>query len=312
MGNNILVSIIMPAYNAESFIHEAINSVIDQTYSNWELIIIDDGSTDTTAKNVNEWLLKDKRIQYYYQENGKQGKARNFGISKSKGVYLAFLDADDLWMPEKLEIQLEEIKAKNVDLVFSDSYIFNDKKVSKRNKKMNTLNMFFKGREALKLFLQINRIPLLTALVKKEKILLVNGFSEKRVVQNAEDYHLWLKMIINGCVFYGSDKILASYRIHSKSATSEDKLAGKQKLEVFFDLRQNYPEEKHIILKSLKRELQKQCEESFFNTKLDINKIIDENCRYLNKQYYSFFFKFLYIFLGKRITKKTINILLNA
>ena len=246
--NKPVISVIMPAFNASDYIQESINSVIEQKYSNWELIIVDDGSTDSTSSIIIKNSLKDSRIKYFYQENGKQGKARNLGIAYAKGMFVAFLDADDLWIPEKLEIQLEEIQLKNVDLVFSDSYIFDDNNFSDRSRKMNIPDQIFTGDEALKLFLEGNRIPTLTVLVKKEKIHLVNGFTEKKNIQNAEDYHLWLKMIIKECVFYGSDKILASYRMHSKSSTSQDRIASKQIPEVFFDLIQNKPQVKQIIL----------------------------------------------------------------
>ncbi len=301
----------MPAYNASNYIQEAIDSVIAQTYTDWELIIVDDGSTDNTSGLVKEYLLKDSRIQYFYQENGKQGKARNLAISKSKGVYLAFLDADDLWLSEKLEIQIKEIKDNNVDLVFSDSYIFNNDNVFDRSRKMNTLHQIFKSEEALKLFLVVNRIPILTVLAKKDKILLVDGFSEKLIIQNAEDYHLWLKMLISGCVFYGSDKTLASYRVHSDSSTSQDKLASKQIPEVFFDLLQNNPQLKQILISYLKKILQKQ-----YNgrtcTKSDFYLIINENCRYLDKQFYAPFYKIINYFFGTKITKKVLNHVLNA
>jgi glycosyltransferase involved in cell wall biosynthesis len=81
----------MPAYNAANYIQEAIDSVINQTFVDWELIIVDDGSTDHTKEVITKNVLVDERIHYYYQENGKQGKARNLAISKSKGTYLAFL-----------------------------------------------------------------------------------------------------------------------------------------------------------------------------------------------------------------------------
>ncbi len=301
----------MPAYNASNYIQEAIDSVIAQSYTDWELIIVDDGSTDNTSGLVKEYGLKDSRIRYFYQENGKQGKARNLAISKSKGVYLAFLDADDLWLPEKLEIQIKEIKDNNVDLVFSDSYIFNNDNVFDRSRKMNTLHQIFKSEEALKLFLVVNRIPILTVLAKKDKILLVDGFSEKLIIQNAEDYHLWLKMLISGCVFYGSDKTLASYRVHSDSSTSQDKLASKQKPEVFFDLLQNNPQFKKILISYLKKILQKQ-----YNgrtcTKSDFYFIINENCRYLDKQFYAPFYKIINYFFGPKITTKFLNHMLNA
>lgn len=305
------VSVVMPAYNASNYIQEAINSVIAQTFSNWELIIVDDGSTDTTSHIIAENCKQDDRVTSFFQENGKQGKARNLGISHARGIYIAFLDADDFWLPEKLEIQLREIEERNVDLVFSDSYIFNDNNVSNRKEKMNTLNATLEGIEALRLFLEGNRIPTLTVLVKKEKINLVKGFTEKKEIPLAEDYHLWLKLIIKNGVFYGSDKTLASYRIHGESSTSRDKIASKQLPEVFFDLIQSNPELKQIILKALKRVLRKQYDGITY-TKSDFYFIIDENCRYLEKQLYVPIFKFLNFFLGVNITKKFLNHFLNV
>lgn len=309
--NTAVVSVIMPAYNASNYIQEAINSVIGQTYSNWELIVVDDGSTDETSSIIANYCNQDIRIKSFYQDNGKQGKARNLGIAHARGTYVAFLDADDFWMPEKLEIQLEEMKLKNVDLVFSDSYVFNDNNVLDRSRKMNTLNQIFEGEEALSLFLEGNRIPTLTVLVKKEKIHFVNGFTEKKEIPLAEDYHLWLKMIISGFVFYGSDKTLASYRVHNESSTSQDKVASKQLPEVFFDLMHNNSEKKQIIVKALKKVLRKQYR-GRANTKSDFYFVIDENCRYLDKQWCAPFYKFITLVLGTRITKKLLNHLLNA
>tara|TARA_R110002126_G_scaffold6945_2_gene34940 strand:+ start:13 stop:957 length:945 start_codon:yes stop_codon:yes gene_type:complete len=309
--NKPVVSVIMPAYNASGYIQEAINSVIAQTYTKWELIIIDDGSTDSTSEIIINNCNQDLRIHYFYQENGKQGKARNLGLYHARGPYIAFLDADDLWQPEKLEIQLEEIIVKNVDLVFANSYVFNNDTVSDRSRKFKILNQVFKGEEALKLFLEVNRIPILTVLAKKEKILLVDGFSEKRVIQNAEDYHLWLKMLISGFVFYGSEKTLASYRVHNESSTSQDKLASKQLPEVFFDLLQKKSDVKQMILYALKKELRKRYSGKFY-MKSEFNVIIDENCRYLDKPYYAFIFKVMNFFIGTKMTKKFLNHLLNA
>ena len=242
----------MPAYNAEYYINDAINSVINQTYNNWELIIIDDGSIDNTAKVINEWVLKDKRIQYYYQENGKQGKARNFGISKSSGLYLTFLDADDIWLPEKLAIQTTVIQQKEVDLVFSDSYVFNDNEIFNISKKMNIPSEVFYDKNSVTLFLKGNRIPILTVLLKKEKVIAVKGFSEDLEIQNVEDYHLWLKLLMSNCVFYSSDNVLAKYRIHNNSATSADKLVIDKIPNVFFDLLKNFPNYREQIKMELK------------------------------------------------------------
>src|ERR1700744_5385897 len=99
-----LISIIMPAYNAENFIGSAIESVLDQTYLNWELIVVNDGSTDQTAAIVETFAASDKRIKCISQPNMRQGAARNTGIKNSRGDLIAFLDADDLWLPGKLEL----------------------------------------------------------------------------------------------------------------------------------------------------------------------------------------------------------------
>lgn len=314
MDKNIIipvVSVIMPAFNASKYIQESICSVIAQTYSNWELIIVDDGSTDNTANIILKNCTLDTRIKYFYQENGKQGKARNLGISHSKGKYIAFLDADDIWCPEKLEIQLEEIVAQNVDLVFSDSYIFDNENIFDRTKRMHTANHIFKGEDGLKLFLTGNKIPILTVLTKKEKIALVANFSEILTIQNAEDYHLWLKMLLNDFVFYGSEKILTFYREHDESATSLDKFAGKQLPNVFANLIQNYPKKKTLFYGAMKKVFKKRYNNTVC-TKSDFYLIINENCRYLDKQFYAPFYKTINYFFGPHCTKKFLNRFLNA
>jgi glycosyltransferase involved in cell wall biosynthesis len=313
MDNDIInseISVIMPAYNAGLFIGDAIQSVVDQTYKNWELLIIDDGSTDDTANTVLTWLSLDNRIHYFYQENGKQGKARNLAISKSKGKYLAFLDADDLWVSEKLEIQINEIRNKNVDLVFSDSYVFSTQHQADSNKRMHTINRLLQGDEALRLFLVGNRIPNLTVLAKKEKIIAVGGFTTIKDIQNAEDYHLWLKLIIDGCAFFGSEKTLAYYRVHENSSTFQDKYANDQVIEALFDLLNQNPNLSCMIVDALKREFKKQS--SKWQSQTDFAVFIDKNCTYLNKGCYAPFYKLLNYFVGMKNTRRFLNRFLNA
>jgi len=119
-----LISVIIPTYNRANFLPNAILSVINQTYQNWELIIVDDGSTDNTKHIVEEFIKKDSRIKYFYQENKGQPFAMNTGIKLSKGKFIAFLDDDDEWYLEKLEKQIEFLnKDENIVLVFSDVII---------------------------------------------------------------------------------------------------------------------------------------------------------------------------------------------
>ncbi len=305
-----MVSVIMPAYNAENYINDSINSVFSQTYTDWELIIVDDGSTDATALKVKSWIEKDNRIQYYYQENGKQGKARNLGISKSKGEYLAFLDADDLWLPDKLNIQIIEIQKKNVDLVFSNAYIFNNDEIFDVSKKMNIQADIFYDNNWVKFFLEMNRIPILTVLVKKEKVIKVGCFSEELEIQNVEDYHLWLKLLMSNCTFCSLNYILAKYRIHNNSATSADKMALNKIPNAFYDLLQFFPDYKKLIKDGLKLQFKLIYKKNLF-TKKELSILIKKNTKYISKSYITYFYLGLNFFLPTKITKRFLIYLLN-
>ena len=115
-----LVSIITPTYNSEKFIADTIRSVQNQTYSNWEMIIIDDCSTDTTAQIITEFESSDKRIVFYkLNKNAGAGVARNQAITMAKGRFIAFLDSDDLWKPEKLQKQVDSLLTHNLPFTFS-------------------------------------------------------------------------------------------------------------------------------------------------------------------------------------------------
>ena len=101
-GVFLMFSVVIPAYNAEKFIMRSVKSVLDQTHTDFELIIVDDGSSDGTKKQLEQ--LSDERIRYIYQENGGVSAARNKGIIESKGQYVCFLDSDDEWMPNHLAV----------------------------------------------------------------------------------------------------------------------------------------------------------------------------------------------------------------
>jgi teichuronic acid biosynthesis glycosyltransferase TuaG len=116
-----LVSIITPCYNSAPFISQTIESVLAQTYQNWEMIIIDDCSTDTSYEIISGFARKDPRIKVYHlEQNGGAAMCRNKAIEISHGEYLAFLDSDDLWLPEKLEKQLTFMQKNNADFSFTE------------------------------------------------------------------------------------------------------------------------------------------------------------------------------------------------
>ena len=115
-----LVSIITPSFNSEKFIAETIESVQNQTHQNWEMIIVDDCSTDNTVSIIKEFVINDERICLFQMDkNSGAGIARNLALSKAKGDYIAFLDADDLWKPLKLEKQLQFLKENETHFTFS-------------------------------------------------------------------------------------------------------------------------------------------------------------------------------------------------
>ena len=119
-----LVSIIVPVYNSEKFIQETINTVLNQTYKNWELILIDDCSTDQSKKILDENAQKDKRIIVLKnKENSKTAITRNNGIKHAKGKYICFIDADDLWEKDKIEKQVLFMEKKKCEFSFT-GYVF--------------------------------------------------------------------------------------------------------------------------------------------------------------------------------------------
>jgi teichuronic acid biosynthesis glycosyltransferase TuaG len=219
-----LVSVIMPAFNAEAYIADAIRSVVDQTYGNWELLVVDDGSEDATAEIVRGLSSADARIKYVYQRNGGQGKARNTGIRNSSGELVAFLDSDDLWEREKLSLQLKIIGETGADVVFTDGVIFGaDDATQPLTDFSSTTDLIgcgkMSGEQMFRRLFVANGIPVLSVVVKRAALERVNLFDESRRYQNCEDYDLWLKLAGNGATFYGMGEKLVRYRRHEGAMT---------------------------------------------------------------------------------------------
>lgn len=306
-----LVSVVMPAFNAANFLHDSIESVRSQTYSNWELIVVDDGSADSTSTVIQSFCEKDARIKYFYQENGGQGKARNKGLCHAKGNYIAFLDADDLWLPEKLEVQLKQLDEKQADLVFSECWVFN-KTLSDATQLIRSGKGFFKGEHGLHVFLEQNQIPTLTVLMKWKLLEVVKGFTEVPEIQNAEDYHLWLRLLIKGYTFFGSELPLAAYREHAQASTHSDKLAISKVIEALIDIRHNCRDHQTVIdtyLRQWFKKLYYLPGEQGLDT---YKELIAKNCNYTNNERYNRVFQLMLKLFGFRVTRWVINRSLNG
>lgn len=203
-----LISIIMPAYNSERFIEDAIRSVLSQTYQNWELLIIDDCSTDDTYEDAMCIAANDPRINVFKNEvNSGAAVSRNNGVSLAKGEYVAFLDSDDLWMPEKLEKQIEIVGNTHADICYTSYSI-----ISASGEKMCNDYVVPKGANYRSL-LKENVIGCSTVLLRAE------AFSGHLFSTNFyhEDYVLWLELLKSGEKAVGCSDVLASWRCRENS-----------------------------------------------------------------------------------------------
>ncbi len=178
------VSVIIPVYNRADFLTEAVDSVLNQTWTDFEILVVDDGSTDRTRDAT---VRYGDRIRYFYQDHGGPSRARNFGASKAHGHFLAFLDSDDTWEPNKLEVQMRFLKSHpEVKLISCGSYYIGN---SRRRK------MALKGNRFGDLFLDLYKRSFINTsgvVLSRDCFCQVGPFDE--TIQTAEDYDLWLRV----------------------------------------------------------------------------------------------------------------------
>ena len=238
-----LVSVIIPAYNAEQFIAQAIQSVLNQTFRSFEIIVIDDGSTDKTK----EFLQKfHSQIRCVCQKNQGPSLARNAGIKVAQGEYICFLDADDFWTPEKLEMQISFMKGKqDIALVFSDHEEFSDKGIVLRSfleeKKIalgSDFTMQIPLQDAFQKLLIVNFISTPTVMVKKECFETTGLFDES--LWSVEDRDLWLRLAAH-FNFACFPRIFCKRRVHEFNVSKKSELALIGRIRVLEMNRRRFP-----------------------------------------------------------------------
>jgi glycosyltransferase involved in cell wall biosynthesis len=214
--NNPIVSVIIPVYNGERHLAETIESVIAQKNINWELIAVNDGSPDSSLKILNEYAEKiPGRIKVISVKNGGVSRARNTAVTAARGTYIAFLDQDDLWAPEKLELQVEMFsRDKKLGLVFTNTTII-DENGSILHDNVLKFREEHRG-NIFECLLFDNFIGISTVMMRKELFVTSGGFDPRFSL--AEDYDLLLKVTQNAPVDY-IDKPLLMYREHGESGT---------------------------------------------------------------------------------------------
>lgn len=214
-----LVTVITPIFNAQNFIAETIESVIDQTYQNWEMIIVDDCSTDNSRDIVKKYEVKDSRIKLIELEVNFGGPARprNVGLDISKGDYLAFLDADDVWLENKLQVQISEMLVNNLDFTSTDSKFIDDNSIDTIINKHKIVIFFkkIKRKATLSDVIKGNFIRASSAIVSKN---FISKFDENKDFIGVEDIYLWMKILNEKSVRYKyiTDKLI-KYRVSSTS-----------------------------------------------------------------------------------------------
>lgn len=209
---NELVSIITPVYNCEKLINKTIESVMNQTYQNWELLLIDDCSLDNSEKIIKEYVEKDIRIKYYkLDQNSGAAVARNRALKESKGRFIAYLDADDLWKKEKLE--------KQIDFMLKNNYAFtctDYEKITEEGKSLKIIKIPTKVN--YELFLRNTIIQTVGVMVDTKitgKELLVMPLIRRR-----QDAATWCKLLKNGYDCYECPENLSYYRVVNNSLSS--------------------------------------------------------------------------------------------
>lgn len=225
-----LVSIITPSYNSEKLIDKTIESVKNQTYKNYEMIIIDDGSSDNSVNTITRLIKNDTRFKLIeLKENVGAAKARNIGIEKANGRFIAFLDSDDLWYSNKLENQVKFMKEKNIAFSFTSYEVINQsgiklKKVIDAPDEINYVGL-----------LKNTIIGCLTVMLDTEKL---RDFKMPNC--KPEDTALWLKLLREDNTAYGLKQVLAQYRLVEGSVSS-NKINAAQNLWRLYRMQEQLP-----------------------------------------------------------------------
>ena len=205
-----LVSIVTPVHNSEKFLVACISSVQAQTYTEWEHILVDDCSTDKSRAIIEEFVAKDPRVKYLrLEQNSGAGVARNKAIEAAKGAYVAFLDSDDLWYPDKLEKQLGFMQSNSYPFTFT-AYDKIDEGGNKTAKKVPAKKLVSYKKALFK-----NPIGCLTVIYSVEHF----GKRYMPAIRKRQDYALWLQLLKESNA-HGLDEVLSTYRDRKNSISS--------------------------------------------------------------------------------------------
>jgi teichuronic acid biosynthesis glycosyltransferase TuaG len=225
-----LVSVIIPTYNGEAFLGRTIESVLAQTYPNWELLVVDDGSFDKTADLAKSFAARDNRVKYFYEErSGGPSRPTNLGISKAGGEYLAFLDHDDFWLPEKLNKQVRFLSENNLDMAACHALV-SPQGGSGNSKKIKVPNFQNPAQKILEknFIMSASSILVKTAVAKA-----VGSFDED--LRGPQDWDFYIRVLAGGYSFGVLDEFLYVHATSSANISSQinPEVYERQRIHIF-------------------------------------------------------------------------------
>ena len=224
-----LVSIITPCFNSEKYISQAVQSVLNQTHQNWELLLVDDCSSDTTLSIISSFASQDTRIKAFkLDKNSGAGVARNFAIQEASGNYIAFLDADDLWKPEKLEKQINFMQTQNIPFTFS-FYETIDEAGKLRNETITTPSKI-----SYQQLYFCNWIGNLTGIYSVDFF----GKIPISAIKKRQDWMMWLQILKKIKTAIPAPESLAFYRVREDSISASKWKLIKYNFKVYRDFHQ--------------------------------------------------------------------------
>jgi glycosyltransferase involved in cell wall biosynthesis len=222
MRSDPVCSVLIPAHNSEAYLPETLDSLLGQTFGAWEAVVVDDGSSDRTAEIVRGYAARDHRIRLFQQPARGVAAARNRGLNECRGAFVAFLDADDLWRPDKLERQLAAAQSSRADLIFCRFECFRSGPDQHRGGEglgpARHRAGPLAGKELMEgLCLDWFIIPS-CVLLRRTALLRAGPFDE--ALRLKSDLEMWLRMAAGGCQAYGLEELLCRYRIHPSSISN--------------------------------------------------------------------------------------------
>ena len=291
--NKNLVSIILNCYNGEKYLEDALKTVINQSYDNWELIFWDNRSTDNSKKIFDSF--ESEKFRYFYSnKHTPLYEARNLALKECRGKYIAFIDADDYWETNKLEKQISLFENKRVGVVYGNLWIYNEKL---KKKKLFSKNSLLKGKVFDKIFSDY-KIGVITSVLKKET-LIQNNIKFESSYNHIGDFDLFIKLSMI-CEFDAIQEPVATYRVHGEN------LSLKNREKEIIEMKHWHKTNKKILNKSQETEYMiKIYSREFINLKL--NKSFKETLNFflkrreLQKKIKNYFLLFIPLFILKKI-----------